>query len=156
MTPGSFKATFVDDNVLEFLAEPNNVRRNAIWAFDALVAHIYRSAKVMVPDLMRRFKNDDEYRNALAAEDEPYAVLRDAANALKHAQLTRTKEPRVKFSESFASLGVFQANTFQQNAVQRRQVFVETTPPRRVYPVAYIIAEVLAKLASEMERLGAP
>jgi hypothetical protein len=57
MTPGSFKATFVDDNVLEFLVEPNDVRRvvNAIWAVDALVAHIYRSAKVMVPDLMRRF-----------------------------------------------------------------------------------------------------
>ena len=155
MSPREFKRQYVDENVAEFLAEPNDVRRavNAMWAVDALVAHIWRWAherKLMSHD------SDDRYRDELAKDDSAYAVVRDAANAVKHAKLTRTKNPIVTVSESFASVGPFQADMVQENVFQRRQAVVETTSPRRVLPVAQIITAVLTKLESEMERLGAP
>ena len=47
-----------------------------------------------------------------------YAILRDAANALKHAKTDENKNPVVSVSESFASIGPFQRNMVQQNAFQ--------------------------------------
>ena len=66
MTPRQFKAMFVDGNVDEFRADAHNKRRavNAIWAIDALAAHIWQWRKENAPAAMPA--SDNKYRDALA------------------------------------------------------------------------------------------
>ncbi len=105
MTPRQFKAIFVDDNVDEFLAAPHDVVRavNAIWAVDALVAHIWLWGSENTPDLVPEV-SDDKYRDMLCDKCKPYAALRDAANAMKHAKLTR-RRPVIHYSTDVRRTG---------------------------------------------------
>jgi hypothetical protein len=52
MNPRLFQATFVDGNIGEFRENAHELRRaaNAIWAVDALAAHIFVWAKENTPD----------------------------------------------------------------------------------------------------------
>ncbi len=156
MTPRQFKAIFVDDNVDEFRAAPHDVVRavNAIWAVDALVAHIWlwgsENRPHVVPDV-----SDDKFRDTLCSKCKQYAALRDAANAMKHAKLTR-KRPVIHYSTDVQKRGgAFQEDAFQEDVVQLGDVVVHLRDDL-VHLVTDIINESLAALESEILRIGAP
>jgi hypothetical protein len=156
MTPRQFKAIFVDDNVDEFRAAPHDVVRavNAIWAVDALVAHIWLWGSENAPDLVPEV-SDDKYRDMLCDKCKPYAALRDAANAMKHAKLTR-RRPVIHYSTEVQKTGgAFQEGAFQDDAVQLGDVVVHLQDDS-VHLVTDLIDKSLAALESEMTRIGAP
>jgi hypothetical protein len=156
MTPRQFKAIFVDDNVDEFRAAPHDVVRavNAIWAVDALVAHVWLWGSENTPDLIPE-ASDDKYRDTLSDNCKPYAALRDAANAMKHAKLTR-KRPVIHYSTDVQKMGAaFQEDAFQDDAVQLGDVVVQLQDDS-VHLVTHLINDSLAALESEMTRIGAP
>jgi hypothetical protein len=82
MNPRTFQATFVDGNIAEFRNNARDHRRaaNAIWAIDALAAHIFAWAKANPPDKISA-SDDTGYREELAGQCEGFRVLRDAAKA---------------------------------------------------------------------------
>lgn len=85
MTPVEFLEQMVRPNIAEFMKDKGDLRLayNAILSVNALVAHIHHARSEPTA------KDDDKFRNSLAGENSNYALLRDAANAVKHVRLTR-------------------------------------------------------------------
>jgi hypothetical protein len=81
MNPRQFQAMFVDGNIAEFDDNAHDLRRaaNAIWAIDALAAHVYEWAKENALDkVSSSIKDDTSYRAELAGRSEGFRILRDA------------------------------------------------------------------------------
>jgi hypothetical protein len=156
MNPRTFQATFVDGNIAEFRNNARDLRRaaNAIWAIDALAAHIFAWAKANPPDKISA-SDDTGYREELAGQCEGFRVLRDAAKAMKHAELDRGK-PIIKSSEDLrARGGGFQGGAFQGSAFHTPAAVVQL-PSGSVHKVADLITASMVALEAEMVRLGVP
>jgi hypothetical protein len=127
---------------------------NAIWAIDALVAHVWLWGSENTPDLIPDV-SDDKYRDTLSNKCSSYAALRDAANAMKHAKLTR-RRPVIHYSTDVQKAGgAFQEDAFQRDAFQLGDVVVHLQDDS-VHLVSQLINESLSALELEMTRIGAP
>jgi hypothetical protein len=113
------------ENAKQAIAQPGDLRLaiNAIMTLDGFFgsAHVrLREAGVVTE------KSDDAWKETLARASKSYRVLRDAAYALKHGNLTHPKPRLVRKSEHIQTLpGAFDGRAFQQNAFQTERVWIE-------------------------------
>jgi hypothetical protein len=104
MTPQDFVAQVVRPNVREFHANVGSLRHayNAVFAVDALAAHLHWWLKSNDSGSTTPSQTDDSYRTELGKANDAYALLHNIANAQKHVRLTR-RNPRVDTAEQITS-----------------------------------------------------
>jgi hypothetical protein len=97
MDPRQFLSTIVEPNITELSTNCGDVRRayNAVFAVDALAAHLYSWAKSHAVACAAAYSDDTRFREALAQRNAEFQLVRDLAKALKHVELVRGN-PRVK------------------------------------------------------------
>ena len=88
MTPLEYVDEIIRPNLADLEKDEGNLRHalNAVHAVDALAARIYVAAGGRDGTGAR---GDDEYRKMLADRHGDFALLRDLAKAVKHAELDR-------------------------------------------------------------------
>lgn len=82
-----FLAEIVRPTVNEFMAAQGDLRRGLLSAI--VLSHAADHVFHARPTLRRTFKDERAYREALAARSEGFALIRDVADAAKHAKLSR-------------------------------------------------------------------
>jgi hypothetical protein len=120
------------ENAKQAIERPGDLRLaiNAILTLDGFIgsAHAWLFEAGVVKE-----KSDDRWKETLAEGSKSYRVLRDAAYALKHGNLTHSKPRLVTKSEHVQTLpGAFDGRYFQQNAFQTERVWIEGTPTIRL------------------------
>jgi hypothetical protein len=158
MGPRVFLAEIVRPNVAELNSEFGDLRRafNAIAAVDALAAHIFLWCRVHAPQEVAGIKIDAGYRDKLARENADFRLLRDAAKANKHVELTQG-HPQVEHASQIKAEGrgwrsAVGGETRWGSPVQ---VYVSANPgPTRA--ADNLVNGALSFLESEMDRLGIP
>jgi hypothetical protein len=104
VNPEYFLAVVVGRNLELLRLEPGRLAWaiNILLTLDAFVGILHAAlvaAGKGVPE------KDDKFRDALAAQNEDYRLLRDAAFAIKHGQLTGKKSRIVTSSQQIAIYG---------------------------------------------------
>jgi hypothetical protein len=153
MTPRQFFDSVADENARLAIAARHDLRLaiNAIMTLDAffgiLHAALYANGISGIPP------DDDKWKEQLAQQSDEYRLLRDAAFALKHGNLTRAA-PRLFRSpkQLFVMPGAFQANAVQADAFQTEQIWVETEATD--YKADEVIGKVADFALSQMTRYG--
>lgn len=151
MTPREFRTLVVEPNLLAFAANPADLRHamNAVHSVDALAARIHYGSGGATG-----WRDDLEYRDKLAQADPEFALLRDVAKAIKHADLRRGT-PKVSGAGQITSqtIGWDQAVWGELEWDAPSRVVVEMTggPFRNLEKV---VGNALALLDREMARLG--
>jgi hypothetical protein len=142
MTSRQFFDDIAEENARLAIAARQDLRLaiNAIMTLDAffgiLHATLYKKSTAGVP------RDDDKWKEQLAQQSDEYRLLRDAAFALKHGNLTRATPRLVSRPEQlFAMPGAFQTNAFQADAFQTGQIWIET------HVTDYKADEVIGKIA---------
>jgi hypothetical protein len=108
--PKEFFRVIVDPNLQEFYADEGDLRVgvNSILTLDALVGVLHqencRKNEAGPKDKVRG--EDEQFRDALAAESDAYRIVRDAAAAVKHGILTRPNQRMVLEVRDLADFGV--------------------------------------------------
>jgi hypothetical protein len=160
MTPREFVAEVVCPNVAEFNVHFGSLRAayNAVAAVDALAAHIYWWCKTNSAPEVKGDKDDNSYRERLAADDGAkgdgnFRLLRDIAKAQKHVFLCYGK-PLIERAEQVTArsmgAGEFRAGG---RVGDRPQVVVDVECVGPFY-VSNVVDRALAFLEAEMRRLG--
>ncbi len=156
MTPQEFLRTVVRPNVEDFHSHFADMRRayNAISAVDALAAHLYWWATVNNPPAVASSNDDTAYRVELAARNQDFALLRDAAKAQKHVRLTRgnpqiSHEAQVTSRQVRYGEGIFGGGRF--GGVE--QVVIDIDVANFSY-IESVVDNALAFLEAEMHGLG--
>lgn len=87
-TPRHFADYVVRPNLTEFNENTSSLKAafNSIMSIDALVGQIFEQQKRMGIDTA---KNDSDFRNDLAGENENFQLVRDVAKSFKHTSLDR-------------------------------------------------------------------
>ena len=142
MTPREFFDNIAEENARLAIAARHDLRLaiNAIMTIDAffgiLHATLYEKGVAGVP------RDDDKWKEKLALQSNEYRLLRDAAFALKHGNLSRATPRLVKRpNQLFAMPGAFQTNAFQADGFQTEQIWIET------HVTDYKADEVIGKVA---------
>ena len=86
MTPMEYFTDVVEPNLAALTADYGSIRHslNAVYAVDALAAHVFYASKGAAPGA-----DDILYRAELAKRFPEFALLRDIAKAVKHVRLIR-------------------------------------------------------------------
>lgn len=158
MGPRAFLAKIVRPNVAELNSEFGDLRRafNAIAAVDALAAHIFLWCRAHAPHEVAGIKNDAGYRDKLAKENADFRLLRDAAKANKHIELTQG-HPQVKGASQIKAdeRGWGSAVWGETRWGSPIQVYVSADPgPTRT--ADNLVNGALSFLEQEMDRFGIP
>lgn len=153
MTPREFRTLVVEPNLLDFAANPADLRHamNAVHAVDALAARIHYASGGAT-----RSSDDGAYRRQLAQTDPDFGLLRDVAKALKHAVLSNPNfKPKVSGAAQITSqaIGWDQAvwGELEWDAPPRVVVEINGGPFRYLEKV---VGNALALLDREMALLG--
>ncbi|MCA1436423.1 hypothetical protein I6F33_26105 [Bradyrhizobium sp. BRP20] len=125
MKPEYFLSVVVGRNIDLLREKPGRLATavNILLTLDAFVGILHAAlvaAGVSVPD------KDDEFRDVLAAQNEDYRIVRDAAFAIKHGQLTGRKSRIVTNSKQMAIYGaVFEEAVFQDGVFEMGAARIE-------------------------------
>jgi hypothetical protein len=130
MTPDDFLDNVVTRNVIHLGEVRGSYRRavNALLTLDAFVGILFAHLR----DLNIAPTSDDlEFRDLLARESYDFKIVRDAAFALKHGELTGRKVRLVrKANQVIAHSGAFDEATFDGSTFDAGPViWIETTDP---------------------------
>jgi hypothetical protein len=113
------------ENAQQAIGRPGDLTLaiNAIMTLDGFFGSVH--ARLFEAGVVNE-KSDDCWKETLAEASKSYRVLRDAAYALKHGNLTHPKPRLVRKSEHIQTLpGAFDGSAFQQNAFQTERVWIE-------------------------------
>jgi hypothetical protein len=144
MTPGDFLDIVATKNVVHLSEVRGSYRRavNAILTLDAFAGILFAYLK----DLNVAPTSDDlEFRDLLAGESYNFKLVRDAAFALRHRDLTRTRARLVrKANQVGAHSGAFDRATFDRSKFDTGPViWIETTDPNSSLPADVAALSVL-------------
>jgi hypothetical protein len=156
MDPRQFLSTIVEPNIAELSTNYGDVRRayNAVFAVDALTAHLYSWAKIHAPAYARSHSDDTHFRDALARRNAEFGLVRDLAKALKHVELVRGT-PRVKGASQMGTEGLgFDVARFDEARFDGLAQIVVTTDLGEKRVVEAVLQNALKFLNAEMSGLG--
>lgn len=98
MNPRVILSEVIHPNVVDALDAPNSMRAtiNAVLSLDALVGILHaHMVEIGAPGVSAGWDGDAKLRDKLVGKEPAYAVLRDAAFALKHGRL-KSEERQVR------------------------------------------------------------
>ena len=155
--PAVFRRVVVEPNVQALAERSDDIRlaMNAVFAVDALVAHIFWWVKEHAPQSdLRGMRDDSEYRHHLSKRSEYFGVLRDLAKALKHVQLSR-HDPKVAGANKMGAMpvGYGELPYGRGRFGGPTQVVVQLSDDSYDY-VESIISDAMAVLAEQMRCYG--
>jgi hypothetical protein len=156
MDPRQFLSTIVEPNITELSTNGGDVRRayNAVFAVDALAAHLYSWAKSHAPTHVHAYSDDTRFREALAQRNTEFQLVRDLAKALKHVELLRGN-PQVKGASQMGAetLG-FDVGRFDEARYDAPAQIVVTTDLGEKRVVEAVLQNSLKFLNAEMRGSG--
>jgi hypothetical protein len=153
VTPRQFFDDIAEENAQLAIAARHDLRLaiNAIMTLDAffgiLHATLHEKHVAGVP------RDDDKWKDTLAQQSDEYRLLRDAAFALKHGNLTRATPRLVNHPKQlFLMPGAFQTNAVQVDAFQTEQIWIET--PAADHKADEVIGKVADFARLQLTRFG--
>jgi hypothetical protein len=123
------------------IASPGDLRLaiNAIMSLDGFFGSLHARLR---EDAKVGEDSDDKWKENLACQNKYYRLLRDAAYALKHGNLTRGKSRVVRRSDQILAVpGAFSSQAFQANAFQTDMVWIDAEDTN--YRAHEVIKEVV-------------
>ena len=156
MTPQEFIAQVVRPNVSDFCANVGSLRHayNAVFAVDALAAHLHWWLQSNNSGSMTTSQNDGTYRTELGKANDAYALLRNIANAQKHVVLTR-HNPKVETAKQITSrrIGYGEGGYGEGRYDGVEQVVVDVGGDKFLY-VETIVNTAFAFLETELAKVS--
>jgi hypothetical protein len=151
MTPRHFFDDIAEKNARLAIAARHDLRLaiNAFMTLDAffgiLHATLYETCVAEVP------RDDDKWKEQLAQQSNEYRLLRDAAFALKHGNLSRGAPRLVSGPKQLVAMpGAFQG--FPAYAFQTEQIWIETDV--NDYKANEVIAQVADLAQTQLTKFG--
>jgi len=150
MTPRNFFDDVAENNARLAIAARHDLRLaiNAFMTLDAffgiLHATLYETGVAEVP------REDDKWKGQFAQQSIEYRLLRDAAFALKHGNLSRSPRLVSRPKQLLAMPGAFQG--FQADAFQSEQIWIETDV--NDYKANEVIAQVAHLAQTQLTKFG--
>ena len=138
LTPDHFLGEIVTGNVLQLSENRGNMTCavNALLTLDAFTGILFAH----LANLKRSpFKDDIEFRDVLCHECSEFRIVRDAAFALKHGELTAKKPRLVQRADRAFDQAVFDRSVFDAGSV----IWIETTDPSGSTPADVAALAVL-------------
>jgi hypothetical protein len=144
MTPDDFLDIVVTRNVVHLGEVRGSYRRavNALLTLDAFAGILFAHLKGLN---VAPTSDDLEFRDLLARESYNFKIVRDAAFALKHGELTGRRARLVrKANQIMAHPGTFDEATFDRSTFDTGPViWIETTDPNSSLPADVATLSVL-------------